>query len=148
MTRTTALAAALSILATFSVLPDAAALGPSEGGEDCQGDIEVQSDPYNHYGCEDCRGSIIIQAGHTNDVDCRGDSCVGNIIVQAGLDNSVNCATGILSTYASQSGMDAPPCPSQLPRDNYYCYLASRILPDEVCLSLDFCLWQHRAALS
>lgn len=113
----------------------------SSGSENaCQGEVSVQTDPYNNYGCSDCAGSIIVQVGHTNDIECRGDACNGNIVVQVGVVNDANCGTGEFLARMSTASAGFP-CPPQLPEDNFYCHMVRYLLPQEVCLSLDFCLW-------
>jgi hypothetical protein len=130
------------LLTAFLLQPLPAAAAISSGRNSCQGDFEVQVGPYNNYGCSDCTGSVIVQVGHTNDVECRGQACNGNIIVQAGVDNSAECASGLVPGAAQSSlAVQPPPCPPPLPEDNFYCHLAGRLLPEDFCLTLDFCLW-------
>ena len=134
MPKTTTLAGLITTAFLLSAIPSAEAM-TSLAGSGCQGDVEAQVGPYNNYGCSDCAGSIIVQVGHTNDVECRGDECHGNLVVQVGVENSAECGSGL----AAQA--EAAPCPPQLPRENFYCHMLGRLLPEEVCLSLDFCLW-------
>ena len=141
MSKTTTLAGLLMTAFLLHALPPAAAM-PAPDGSNCQGDLEVQVGPYNNYGCSDCAGSIIVQVGHTNDIECRGQVCQGNLVVQAGVDNSAECASGLLAPLTTSFQMAvAAPCPPPLPRENFYCHAVGRLLPEEFCLSLDFCLW-------
>ncbi len=134
--------ALLLITAAFAILPSAGASPALASGGGCQGDVQVQTDPFhNHYSCDDCAGSIIVQIGYENDVDCGGSSCNGNLFVQGGADNSIDCAAGSLFAITSLSMSPMGPCPRPLPEDNFYCHVASSVLPRQFCLSLDFCLW-------
>lgn len=130
---------ALALPLTAFLLPGAQA-GPVDADAlplaDCAGDVQVQHQLWNERSCDDCRGTVVVQVGLSNRIECGGDDCSGNVFVQAGLENSVECGGS-----GADLGGPAGPCPPQLPDGNFWCHLVGRAVPEELCLTFDFCLW-------